>query len=65
MSSTRIEIDHRRTAIRHPEKRARPDNPISKKPAWIRVRAPSGPVYEETRQIMRSKNLVTVCEEAA
>jgi lipoic acid synthetase len=63
MSSTRIEIDHR--AARHPEKQARPDNPISKKPAWIRVRAPSGPVYEETRGIMRSKNLVTVCEEAA
>jgi len=65
MSSTRIEIDHRRPAFRHPEKQARPDNPIPKKPAWIRVRAPSGPVYEETRQIMRSKNLVTVCEEAA
>jgi lipoic acid synthetase len=65
MSSTRIEIDHRRPALRHPEKQSRPDNPISKKPDWIRVRAPSGPVYEETRQIMRSKHLVTVCEEAA
>jgi lipoic acid synthetase len=65
MSSTRIEIDHRRPALRHPEKQSRPDNPISKKPDWIRVRAPSGSVYEETRQIMRSKHLVTVCEEAA
>jgi lipoic acid synthetase len=62
MSSTRIEIDHR---VRHPEKQHRPDNPISRKPAWIRVKAPTHPVYLETRELMRAKNLVTVCEEAA
>jgi lipoic acid synthetase len=62
MSSTRIEIDHR---IRHPEKQARPDNPVSRKPAWIRVKAPTHPVYLETRALMREKQLVTVCEEAA
>jgi lipoic acid synthetase len=62
MSSTRIEIDHR---IRHPEKQARPDNFGPRKPAWIRVKAPTHPVYLETRDLMRSKNLVTVCEEAA
>jgi len=61
-TTTRIEIDHR---VRHPEKQARPDNPISRKPAWIRVKAPSHPIYFETRNLMRSKNLVTVCEEAA
>jgi lipoic acid synthetase len=61
-TTTRIEIDHR---VRHPEKQARPDNPISRKPAWIRVKAPSHPVYFETRDLMRRKNLVTVCEEAA
>ncbi len=60
--STRIEIDHR---IRHPEKQHRPDNPIQRKPAWIRVKAPSSPVYFETQALMRAKNLVTVCEEAA
>ncbi len=61
-STTRIEIDHR---ARHPEKQHRPDNPISRKPAWIRVKAPTHPIYHETRALMRSENLVTVCEEAA
>jgi lipoic acid synthetase len=61
-STTRIEIDHR---VRHPEKQGRADNPIGRKPAWIRVKAPTHPVYLETRALMRSKNLVTVCEEAA
>jgi lipoic acid synthetase len=62
MSSTRIEIDHR---VRHPEKSGRPDNPASRKPAWIRVKAPTHPVYLETRALMRAQGLVTVCEEAA
>ncbi|MBW8270922.1 lipoyl synthase [Caldovatus aquaticus] len=60
----RIEIDHR-TALRHPEKAHRPDNPIRRKPAWIRVKAPTHPVYHETRALMREQRLVTVCEEAA
>jgi len=59
---TRIEIDHR---IRHPEKQHRPDNPVSRKPAWIRVKAPTHPIYLETRALMREKKLVTVCEEAS
>src|SRR4051794_9683813 len=36
-----------------------------KKPAWIRVKAPTSPVYHETRRLMREKRLHTVCEEAA
>ncbi|OYV35132.1 MAG: lipoyl synthase [Acidocella sp. 20-61-6] len=60
--STRIEIDHR---VRHPEKQHRVDNPISRKPAWIRVKAPTSPVYHETHALMRANGLVTVCEEAA
>ncbi|MDE8347855.1 MAG: lipoyl synthase [Acidocella sp.] len=60
--STRIEIDHR---IRHPEKQHRVDNPISRKPDWIRVKAPTSPVYHETHALMRANGLVTVCEEAA
>lgn len=66
--STRVEIDHRaaRTgADRHPEKANRPDNPIQRKPAWIRVKAPTSPIYRETQALMRANNLVTVCEEAA
>ncbi len=61
--STRVLIDHR--AVRHPEKGHRPDNPIQRKPAWIRVKAPTHPVYHETRALMRENGLVTVCEEAA
>ncbi len=60
--STRVVIDHR---VRHPEKAHRPDNPIQRKPAWIRVKAPTHPIYHETRNLMRTNGLVTVCEEAA
>ncbi len=66
--TTRIEIDHRAPRLgaeRHPEKAHRPDNPIQRKPAWIRVKAPTSPVYRETQALMRANNLVTVCEEAA
>jgi lipoyl synthase len=52
-------------ALRHPEKRNRPDNPIPRKPAWIRVKAPTSPAYGETRRIVRENGLHTVCEEAA
>jgi lipoic acid synthetase len=62
---TRIVIDHRPTLARHPEKAHRPDNPIQRKPAWIRVKAPTHPVYHQTRALMRENRLVTVCEEAA
>jgi lipoic acid synthetase len=50
---------------RHPEKAHRPDNPIQRKPPWIRVKAPTSPVYQETRELMRKLDLHTVCEEAA
>ena len=63
--STRLIIDHRAAAPRHPEKAHRPDNPIQRKPAWIRVKAPTHPIYHETRALMRANGLVTVCEEAA
>ncbi|MDW8171320.1 MAG: lipoyl synthase [Anaerolineae bacterium] len=35
-----------------------------RRPPWIRVKAPSGETYENVRQLMRSKTLHTVCEEA-
>ncbi len=52
-------------ALRHPEKQARPDSPVLKKPDWLRVRAPGSPGYLETRDIVKGHGLVTVCEEAA
>ena len=35
-----------------------------RRPPWIRVRAPSGETYQRVRELMRSKSLHTVCEEA-
>jgi lipoic acid synthetase len=49
---------------RHPEKQKNPDRPMGKKPDWIRVKAPQGKTFHETRDIMKSLNLTTVCEEA-
>ncbi len=49
---------------RHPEKAHRPDNPVQRKPSWIRVKAPTSPVYGETIKVVRENKLVTVCEEA-
>jgi lipoic acid synthetase len=51
--------------LRHPEKAHRPDNPVQRKPDWIRVKAPVSPEYAETRRLMRGLKLNTVCEEAA
>ncbi len=50
--------------FRHPEKAHRPDNPVARKPAWIRVKAPGSPVYAETMSLVREHKLTTVCEEA-
>jgi lipoyl synthase len=49
---------------RHPEKAARPDTPVLRKPDWIRVKMPGSPIYNETKQIVKEHGLVTVCEEA-
>ncbi len=57
--------DLKDAAQRHPEKAHRPDNAQPKKPDWIRVKAPSGKGYADTRRIMREHGLVTVCEEAS
>jgi lipoic acid synthetase len=51
-------------ALRHPEKRERPVNPVPRKPDWIRVKAPGSKVFAETKAIVRGRGLHTVCEEA-
>ncbi|HEY1615703.1 MAG TPA: lipoyl synthase [Rhizomicrobium sp.] len=53
-----------RRALRHPEKAGRPESPLLRKPEWIRVKAPGGREFEETRGIVRQYGLHTVCEEA-
>jgi len=50
--------------VRHPEKAHRPDQEVLRKPEWIRVKAPVSRGYSETREIVKSNKLVTVCEEA-
>lgn len=40
------------------------DTTPKRRPPWIRVRAPMGEAYQEVQQLMRSKELHTVCEEA-
>jgi lipoyl synthase len=49
---------------RHPEKAHRPDQPLLRKPDWIRVKAPVSAGYVETQRIVRANGLHTVCEEA-
>jgi lipoic acid synthetase len=49
------------TSIASPE--GRPAR--TRKPDWIRVRAPTSKGFNETRKLMRELNLNTVCEEAA
>lgn len=65
MSAMATLIDTVGEKPRHPEKQKRADSPILRKPEWIRVKAPVSKGFAETRNIVRSKNLTTVCEEAA
>jgi len=65
MTSAPIRDKNTDPALRHPEKQKRPDNPIQRKPDWIRVKAPTSPEYHATRKMMRELNLATVCEAAA
>ncbi|MDC0073477.1 lipoyl synthase [Alphaproteobacteria bacterium] len=51
--------------IRHPEKVNLPDNPIKRKPHWIRVKAPLSNEYNKTKNLIKDLKLNTVCEEAS
>ncbi len=57
-------VDTASRATRHPEKAARPDTPVLRKPDWIRVKAPGSREYAKTRAIVKEHGLHTVCEEA-
>lgn len=39
-------------------------NDLPKRPEWLKVRVPAGPRYIELKNVMRSMDLHTVCEEA-
>ena len=51
--------------IRHPEKIHKPDNISPPKPKWLRVRAPLGKIFDETKELLDDLNITTVCEEAS
>lgn len=36
---------------------------VKRKPEWLKVKLPTGDNFGEIRQNLRSKGLVTVCEE--
>jgi len=50
---------------RHPEKINNPINPIKKKPIWIRTRILDSRNYFKTKEIINTKKLHTVCQEAS
>ena len=51
--------------VRHPEKINNPINHIKKKPNWIRTRIIDTYYYFKTKQIINTKKLHTVCQEAS
>jgi len=51
--------------VRHPEKVNRPNNPIKKKPKWIRSKIVDTQNYFKTKEIINKKKLHTVCQEAS
>ena len=53
-----------RNEPRHPEMAHRPDQPVARKPEWIRVKAPGSAQWAATQKIVKEHGLVTVCEEA-
>ena len=50
--------------IRHPEKINKPNNPIKKKPSWIRSKLLNSQEFFQTKTIVNQQNLKTVCQEA-
>ena len=51
--------------IRHPEKINKPDNISPKKPFWLKVKAPQGKIFGQTKGLLDDLNITTVCEEAS
>ncbi len=51
--------------IRHPEKINKPDNISPKKPFWLKVKAPQGKIFDQTKNLLDDLNITTVCQEAS
>ena len=50
--------------LRHPEKVNKAINPIKKKPEWIKTKISDSHNYFQTKKIINTKKLHTVCQEA-
>jgi lipoic acid synthetase len=59
-----IDIVNKDGRPRRPEKAHRPDQPVARKPEWIRVRMRASVSFAETAGIVREHKLTTVCEAA-
>ena len=57
--------NHKMT-MRHPDKAHAPDNPIPRKPDWIRIKkgVPDSDGYRDTKKAVQKAKVATVCEEA-
>lgn len=53
------------TRPRHPEKERKAVFPNPPKPSWLRVRAPAGAGFDNTKARLNRQRLTTVCEEAS
>jgi len=61
---TRAQRGAEKTA-RNPVKVAPLEGPLPRKPAWIRVKAPTGAAVGRLKSLLREQGLNTVCEEAS
>ena len=53
-----------RKTARIPVKIPVTEGPLPRKPAWIRVKAPTTPEVQRLKALLRRQGLHTVCEEA-
>ena len=63
MHDNKIKLD--KIKVRHPEKINNPDSVKISKPSWLKVKAPNSRGFFETKKIVNSHNVFTVCQEAA
>ena len=61
----KVNLNKNRTRVRHPEKVNNPESFQVKKPNWLKVKAPNSKGYFETKKIVDTHNVFTVCQEAS
>ena len=61
----KVNLNKNKTRVSHPEKVNNPESFQIKKPDWLKVKAPNSKGYFETKKIVDSHNVFTVCQEAS